>query len=382
MAQNTRTYLDYNATAPVFPEVVQKMAEILSAPHNASSVHSFGREAKRVLEAARKTIADSISAWPNEVIFCGSGTESNITALRGFSGRRVLVSAVEHSSVLKPSPAGRGLGEGIIPVDKNGIVDLAALEKILGSPHPGPLPAGEGVLVSIMLANNETGVIQPIAEVAKICKAHSAILHCDAVQALGKIPVDFGALGADLLTLSAHKCGGPVGAAALVVRRDLPFTPLFTGGGQESGRRAGTENIAAIAGFAKAAELIDLEKMAALRGWLDAMEAELESYGATVFGKPPPRLPNTSCISMPNVGNEVQLMDFDLAGFAVSAGSACSSGRIEVSHVLTAMGVPKDIAGTAIRVSGGWGTTQKDVEQFTEQWIALRRRLGGAIISG
>jgi len=356
-------YFDYNATAPLRPEVQATMQELLVAPSNPSSVHRFGREAKKHLENARKTIADAISAWPNEVIFCGSGTEANNWALRAIPGRRVLVSAVEHSSVL--------YGNDTISVDSNGIIDLAALEKILAGGSPA--------LISVMLANNETGVIQPICEVSELCKKHDALLHCDAVQGLGKIPVDFGALGVDMMTLSAHKSGGPVGAAALVVRRDLVLKPLLVGGGQELGRRAGTENIAAIAGFAKAVELIDFEQMRRLRGWLDAMELQMEKAGGTIFGKAAQRLPNATCVAMPSVSNEVQLMDFDLKGFAVSAGSACSSGRIEGSHVLGAMGVAKNLAASAIRVSGGWKTTQEDTISFTNAWKTNCARLAKTV---
>lgn len=358
-------YLDYNATAPLHPAAFSRMQELLAGPCNASSVHGFGREAKKHLEDARKTIAETISAWPNEIIFTASGTESNVTALRGFPDRRVLVTAIEHSSALKARADAQ-----LIPVDANGIIDLAVLETQLAK-------GGKPMLVSVMLANNETGVIQPIAEVAALCKKHEALLHCDAVQGLGKIPVDFGALGADMLTLSAHKCGGPLGAAALVVRRDLPFTPLLTGGGQEMGRRAGTENIAAIAGFAAAAETAsDHRHMLDIRAWLDAMEQEMATLGATVFGKKVSRLPNTSCVAMPGISNEVQLMDFDLKGFAVSAGSACSSGRIETSHVLTAMGVAKPLAGSAIRISCGWQTAQEHIKLFTENWKNTCQRLG------
>jgi len=379
-------YLDYNATAPVRPEVIARMQELLALPANPSSMHRFGREAKKHLENARKTIADAISAWPNEIIFTASGTEANVTALRGIS-RRVLVSAVEHSSVLSSlrgaerrgnpfafaksdkdwiaSPAARN--DDIIPVTSSGLIDLSALDAMLVDSAPA--------LVSVMLANNETGVIQPIRDVSALCKKHHALLHCDAVQGLGKIAVDFGALGYDMMTLSAHKCGGPVGAAALIVCRDLAIAPLLTGGGQELGRRAGTENVAAITGFAKAVELFDFEHMRRLRGWLDGMEAEMETCGATVFGKSALRLPNTSCVAMPGVSNEVQLMDFDLKGFAVSAGSACSSGRIETSHVLVAMGIPQPLASCAIRISGGWQTTENDIQLFTEAWKQTCGRL-------
>ncbi len=346
-------YLDYNATAPIRPQVAAAMQTLLSAPANPSSVHSFGRAAKKQLEDARARIAAAISVWPDEIIFTASGTEANNTALA--NARDALVSAVEHSSVL--------VGRQVIPVDANGIVSLSALSTMLEKHKPA--------LVSVMLANNETGVIQPVAEIAALCRQHATLFHCDAVQALGKIPVDCGALGADMLTLSAHKCGGPLGAAALVVRRGVAFTPLLSGGGQELRRRAGTENVAAIVGFAKAVEEIDFAHMRELRAWLDAMEAQC----GTIFGKSALRLPNTSCIAMPGISNEVQLMDFDLQGFAVSAGSACSSGRIEVSHVLTAMGVPKTLAGCAIRVSGGWNTQESEIKAFTQAWCALHKRL-------
>ena len=356
MTAGTAVYLDYNATAPARPEVISRMQELLALPLNPSSVHGFGREAKKHLEYARKAIADAVAAWPNEIIFTASGTEANATALRGFPDRRIIVSAIEHSSVLKAS-------ENKCPVTQDGLVDLAALDAMLAG--------GGEALVSVMRANNETGVIQPVSEVSAICKKHGALLHCDAVQALGKIPVDFGALGCDMMTVSAHKCGGPVGAAALAVRRDLAFKPLLSGGGQELGRRAGTENVAAIAGFAVAVERFDFGHMKKLRGWLDAMERET----ANIIGGQVPRLPNTSSIAMPGVSNEVQLMDFDLKGFAVSAGSACSSGRIEPSHVLLAVGVPKELAASAIRVSGGWQTTEGDIRSFTEAWKQLYSRL-------
>jgi cysteine desulfurase len=269
-----------------------------------------------------------------------------------------LVSAIEHSSVLKNNPKAVQ-----IPVTPQGVVDLSALDKLLSEKKP--------TLVSVMLANNETGVIQPIAEVAALCKQYGAKLHCDAVQALGKIPVDAGMLGCDMMSISAHKCGGPVGAAALIVRRGTDIKPLLVGGGQEKGRRAGTENIAAIVGFAKAVELFDFAQMKKIRGWLDEMEKET----AVSIGAKSPRLPNTSCIAMQGVSNEVQLMDFDLKGFAVSAGSACSSGRIEPSHVLAAMHVPKEQAACAIRVSAGWNTAEQDIAAFTQAWQQTAQRL-------
>jgi len=333
-------YLDHNATSQVRPEVAAKVAEILATPANPSSVHSFGRAAKKILEDSRKSIAENISAFANEIIFVSCGSEANTMALRG---RKIIASSIEHSSVLKHA-------EEKIPVDKNGIVDLAALDTMLAKYEPA--------IVSLMLANNETGVIQPVKEAAEICKKHAALLHVDAVQALGKIPLDFTSLGADMMTIAAHKMGGMVGGAALVVRQNFPIKPLLVGGGQELNRRAGTENIAAIAGFAKAVELIDLAQMKNMRGWLDEMEKQLSH--ATVFAKDVARLPNTSCFAIAGTTQEVLLMKLDLMGFAVSAGSACSSGRIEPSHVLLAMGVDKALAASAIRVSGGWNSTQND----------------------
>lgn len=353
-------YLDYNATAPVRPEVRARMNSLLELPYNPSSVHAFGREAKKQMENARVTVATVIGAFPNEIIFTASGTEANNMALRGFGGKRILVSAIEHSSVLKACDNEQ------IPVDASGVVNLSKLAGMLANQ-----PAS---LVSVMLANNETGVIQPIAEIAALCKKHGALLHCDAVQGLGKIPVDFGLLGADMLTLSAHKCGGPLGAAALVIKQNLAVQPLLRGGGQELGRRAGTENIAAIAGFAEAVERTDLKQMQALRDWMDDMEKEMAAEGATIFGTSATRLPNTTCVSMPGVSNEVQLIDFDLREFAVSAGSACSSGRIEPSHVLGAMGA-EEMAKFAIRISGGWRTTKNEIISFAKAWKQTYKRL-------
>lgn len=353
-----KIYLDYNATTPMHPKAVAKMQEWLGVPANPSSVHSYGRAAKKELENSRKIIAEAVSAWQNELIFTASGTEANVTALSSFPDRRILVSAIEHSSVLRPAT---------INVDENGIISLTDLEQKLSENQ-------QLAIVSVMLANNETGVIQPIAEIAEICKKHGTILHCDAVQALGKIPVDFSLLGADMLTISAHKCGGAVGAAALIVKNNLTIKPLLTGGGQEMGRRAGTENIAAIAAFAAAVENFDFIQMQNLQGWLDEMEQELEQAGGIIIGKNSPRLPNTSNIAMPNSDNQTQLINFDLGGFAVSAGSACSSGRVANSHVLQSMGVPKEIASTAIRISGGWNTSHEEIQKFTKQWLALRLR--------
>jgi cysteine desulfurase len=372
-------YLDYNATAPLRPQARDAMLACLGEPLNPSSVHRAGRQAKKILEDSRKTIAESISAFPRELIFTASASEANNWALNAFPDRRILVGASEHSSILSfprkresISPPldsrFRGNDNEIIGIDANGLLDLHHLENLLATGIPA--------LVSVMLANNETGVIQPIADIVALCKTHGALLHVDAVQGIGKIPVEFSTLGADLMTIAAHKCGGPIGAAALVVRGDLAIPPFIRGGGQELNRRAGTENLAAIAGFAKALELA--EPLTDLRHWLDAMETELAPY-AVIYGQQAPRLPTTACFAMPGIGNEVQLMHFDLSGYAVSAGSACSSGRIEPSHVLLAMGATPAQASSAIRVSGGWATKEEEIQGFTREWLALYRRLSAKI---
>lgn len=362
------TYLDHNATAPVKPAVAEAVRRALDAGGNPSSVHGPGRAARRRVEDARDAVASLAGARAEHVIFTASGTEANNLALRGSGRPRVLAGATEHPSVLKAADHVE-----TIPVRSNGRLDLDALDSMLRGTDPA-------VLVSVMLANNETGVIHPVAEAAAIAKRHGALVHCDAVQAAGRIAVDMVSLGADLLTLSAHKLGGPMGAGALVLGPDVEIEPLLRGGGQERRRRAGTENVPAIAGFGIAAALAkdDLASASRLAALRDGMEARLrgEVPGLTVFGSDAPRTPNTSCLSMPSVASETQVMAFDLAGFAVSAGAACSSGKVEPSHVLAAMGIADAEARTAIRVSLGWSTTPDEVEGFIGAWIGLHRRLG------
>lgn len=364
-------YLDYNATAPLLPKVAEAMQALLGQPLNPSSVHAGGRQAKKLLEDARRDIAQALSAFPNEVLFTGSGTEANNMVLRAFADRPILISAIEHASISK---TGKLLGAGVIPVDGNGIVDAAALKEQLHA-------LGKPALVSVMLANNETGVIQPIAELSSIVHAAGGLLHVDAVQALGKVPVDWGMLKADMLTISSHKVGGPLGAAALLIRNDLPIKSLITGGGQELGRRAGTENIAAIVGFAVAVKAVagcaDAKRQVMLRKVLES-EIRRVAPQARQFVFNVPQLPNTLMVTMPGVKSETQLMHFDLNGVAVSAGSACSSGRIEPSHVLLAMGVPEDEAACALRISTGWATTDDDIQRFVELWKALHGKLAKA----
>jgi cysteine desulfurase len=353
------TYLDWNATAPLRPEAAAAMTEALSLCGNPSSVHRWGRAARGRVEAAREAVAALAGAAPGGVVFTSGGTEANHLALLGSGRDCVLVSAVEHPSVLGAVP-----GAERIPVDGDGIVDLAALAAMLAA---GAHPA----LVSVMLANNETGIVQPAREIAAIARDHGALFHCDAVQAAGKIPLSVAELGADFLTLSAHKIGGPPGAGALICASADP-APLLRGGGQERNRRAGTENLAGIAGFAAAANACDTAEYERVRGLRDRLEAALP--GAVVIGAAAPRLPNTSAIAMPGVPAETQIIALDLDGVMVSAGAACSSGKVGPSHVLAAMGIPPGTAGATIRVSLGWSTTEADIAHFIDAWTSLHRR--------
>lgn len=367
-------YLDYNATAPVRPEVIEAMQPWLAGPHNPSSIHAAGRKARMAVERARETIAAAIGADPANLIFTASGSEANNHALRAAKPTALFVSAIEHASILSPARES-GLPCHLIPVDANGQVKPDALETLL-TEHPSTRP-----LVSVMFANNETGVIQPLEAIIAIARGHRAIMHVDAAQALGRVPLNIGELGADLVTLSAHKMGGPLGAAALVQGGCFGIEPFIFGGGQEKNRRAGTENLPAIIGFAKAVECIDLAFMAQVAAWRDAMEATIlaAAPGAIIFGNKAPRLPTTSNLSMPNgkggfVASHTQLMVFDLAGIAVSSGSACTSGKVGNSHVLEAMGADKETAGGAIRISGGWGSAEAEFAKAAECWLKQHKQ--------
>lgn len=368
-------YLDYNATAPLRPEVVRAMTDALQCHGNASSIHSLGRQARSRIEAARSVIASLVGAKANEVTFTSGGTEANNLALRGAPATQVLVSAIEHDSVVRATPP----DSAVIPVLASGVIDLAALDALLADMDA---PA----LVSVMLANNETGVVQPVARAADIARAHGALLHCDAVQAAGKMAIDRDALGADLLTLSAHKFGGPQGVGALIVRGGVEISPQIYGGGQERGRRGGTENGAAIIGFAVASGLAAdtlpgvAAKMSALR---DRLEDGVQTItpDAVFFGRDQQRLPNTSCFALPGVTAATQVMNLDLAGIAVSAGAACSSGKVARSAVLSAMGVDDSLAGAAIRISLGWATKAADIDTFLAAWEMISGRVTLRLVS-
>lgn len=368
---NPRIYFDWNATTPLCPEARAAMAAAWDAVGNPSSVHAEGRAARRIVEESRAVIADALGTLPRHVVFTSGGTEANALALTpGISGvngaplERLIVSAIEHPSVL----AGGRFAPSVVaraPVTPGGLIDLAALEKLLTGASPA--------LVSVMVANNETGVVQPVWEAAALVHAAGGRLHADAVQAFGKMAVNSAALGADLVTVSAHKLGGPKGIGALAVREDgaLPAS-LIRGGGQERGHRAGTEDVAGIAGFAaavRAAEAVhaaEAERLAALRMRLEAGLALVP--GTVILAGDSPRLPNTVLAAMPGHKAETAVIAFDLAGIAVSAGSACSSGKVQSSYVLAAMDVPEQLARTAIRISLGRTTTESEIERFLSAW--------------
>ncbi len=372
----TRVYLDYNATTPLRPEVGAAMVEALEIYGNPSSVHAEGRAARALIEAARAKVAALAGAKPAEVIFTSGGSEANALALaaQGGSAWHCYLSAIEHPSVLA---GGRFYRESTthIPVTADGVIDLDALSRELAKHRPG----GWKPFVSLMAANNETGAIQPVAEAANIAHEAGGVLHSDAVQVAGKLPLDFAALGADMLSLSAHKLGGPKGVGALILRDGATVEPLIKGGGQEGRKRAGTENVAGIAGFGVAAELAlaELEKAAALTKLRDELEAGARERvpETVVMSERVARLPNTSLIAARGVKAETLVIGLDLAGFAVSAGSACSSGKVEPSHVLAAMGVSPELAEGAIRVSLGFGTKNTDIQAFLEVWRGLVGRM-------
>ncbi len=350
-------YCDANATEPLRPAARAAVLAALDAGGNPSAVHGTGRAARRRLEEAREAIAARFGARVGDVVFTAGGTEANALAVHGLGrGRRVLVGATEHPAVL----AAAGPAAGMVPVLPDGQADLAALERMLG--------AGPPALVCLMAANNETGVIHPIAEAASLCRAHGALLHMDAVQAAGRIPLPE---GADSWAISGHKLGGPPGAGALLLRPGLDLPALIAGGGQERGRRGGTEPLPAIAGMA-AAEPAPGEagRLAELRHRIEAGVAG----EAVIAGAGAPRLPNTSCIILPGIAAETQVIALDLAGVRVSAGAACSSGKVARSPVLAAMGLGA-LAGCGIRVSLPWNAPEDAAERFLEAWSAMRRRL-------
>ncbi len=361
------TYLDCNATAPVRPQVISLMGEILAEPGNASSVHGAGRQARKRVEDARGQIARAFDVGPQQVIFNSGATEGNNTIIKGFAGQRILISAIEHASLIES-----GIKAELIPVTADGIVDLSALEQMLAQ---GP----QAALVSVMMANNETGVIQPVAEICKLAKAHGALFHTDAVQALGRIEFTRESIGADFITVSSHKLGGPQGAGAIIMAPKAPLPKLIHGGGQERRQRAGTENIAAIAGFGLAVEMAmqEIGRYQALAGLREKIETTLTAgtNSLHIHGRNVARVANTTSFSLKGSTSETLLLALDLEGIAISSGSACSSGTVKPSHVLTAMGIDAEEAACALRVSLGWNTSEQDVEDFIAAWNKVRQRI-------
>ena len=358
------TYLDYNATAPLRHEVRDAMLDVMAAPANPSSVHGFGQKARLKVEDARAQLAALTGSKPEEVIFTSGGTEANAMALMR-DWPQVLIGATEHAAVREAAPQAE-----ILAIDSNGLIDLDDLDARLAE-----APAGS--LVSVMAANNETGVIQPLAPIIEIAHRHDALVHSDAVQALGKIPLDFGASGIDLMSLSAHKIGGPTGVGALIQREGIAANPLSRGGGQERNRRPGTENVAGIIGFGAAAALADVAAYNAhCRPLRDLLEARITKAvpEAVIIAAATERLANTTCLALPGRVAETQIMALDLKGIAVSAGAACSSGKVKSSHVLEAMGAG-DLAACAIRISCGWASTKDDIERLAEVWINLYKQV-------
>ncbi len=367
-------YLDYNATAPIRPEAAEAVARALGLGGNPSSVHARGRAARAVVEDARAAVAALVGATAETLIFTSGGTEANAlaidSAIAGGDIRRLIVSAVEHDCVAETAKAG-ALPVEIWPVNGEGVADIAWLAERLAR-----WDARDGrPFVALMLANNETGVIQPVAAAAEIVHAAGGIIHVDAVQAAGKVAVDLAALGADTLALSAHKLGGPQGIGALAFSTRVAVRRRLHGGGQERGLRGGTENVAGIAGFGAAAQAVDLEAMAEQAHWRDAAAEQLKTAGLRVAGEWASRLPNTLCVAAPDFPSSLQVMGLDLEGVMVSAGSACSSGKVKPSGVLEAMGYGP-LAEGALRASGGWATTQDDWRRFADAWVQMHVRRG------
>ncbi|MBI1407647.1 MAG: aminotransferase class V-fold PLP-dependent enzyme [Caulobacter sp.] len=365
----TGTYLDYNATAPVRPQARDAMLAALEQAGNPSSVHAAGRAARAQLERSREAVAALVSVTPGSVTFTSGGTEASALAIDSAVAagvERIIVGATEHDAVWE-AVAQAGLPVEVWPVDARGVADLDWLQVALARPGRA--------LVCLMLANNETGVIQPASEAGAMVREAGGWLHVDAVQAAGKIAIDFSGLKADTLSLSAHKLGGPQGVGALVAGTRATLSRRQHGGGQERGRRAGTENMPGIVGFGAAAEaaLAGLGSMAAQAGWRDAAEARCKAAGAVAPGAGAPRLPQTLALAVAGWSAETQVMLMDLAGVMISAGAACSSGKVKPSRTIEAMGAA-DLAGVTIRISGGWASTEDDWTRFADAWLAAFER--------
>jgi cysteine desulfurase len=364
-------YLDHNATSKVRPEAVAAVVHALELGGNPSSVHAAGRAARALVEQARGHVADLIAAPASTVVFTSGGTEANALAIESAvaaGSKRLIVSALEHDSVQETARAS-GAAVEVLPVTTDGVADLGWLAERLGRWDP----ADGKPFVALMLANNETGVIQPVQAASEIVRGADGWLHVDAVQAAGKIVIDSRGIGADTLAVSAHKIGGPQGVGALTFGPRATLSRRQHGGGQERGRRGGTENVPGIAGFGAAARCANPRELEGQAAWRDAAAAALKAAGCVVMGEAAPRLPQTLCVASPGFSSELQVMALDLTGVMVSAGSACSSGKVKASPVLAAMG-QGELAGCAIRVSGGWNTTEDDWLAFVDAWRTAHAR--------
>lgn len=357
-------YLDHNATTLIHPEVKQLKFSLMDNMYNPSSIHNYGRRAKGIIEHARRQIGELLKidnkARDYQIIFTSSGTEANNLIISNFVDADIFISAIEHLSILNQAKFFSNIK--LIKVDKNGIIDLEDLAKLLKASQ------NKKKLVSVMMANNETGVIQPIKEVSEIAKEYGTLMHSDLAQALGKIHIDINELGIDFATISGHKVGAGFGAAALIAKTKYFLKPLIIGGGQERGIRAGSEDVPAIAGFGLAAEIINTElnrRIATMKALQEKLENTLP-LTVKIIAKDSMRLPNTSLIVTPGFSAETQLIAFDLRGVAVSSGSACSSGKVQASHVLKAMGIEENEAKSAIRISMSHYNSEDDIDNFTK----------------
>ncbi|WP_425403484.1 cysteine desulfurase family protein [Hwanghaeella sp.] len=367
-------YLDYNASAPLKPEARDVTAAALGISGNPSSVHQSGREARAIIERARQDVAILVGGQAQDVIFTSGATEANNLAIRGFvpegEPRRIIVNVTEHPSVLEAVNDAEH-----VPVRPDGVVDIAFLQRMLADRD------WRNCLISVMAVNNETGVIQPIDEVVSVAHAAGAKVHCDAVQAAGHMPIDMLERGIDIVTISAHKMGGPRGAGAVITGPGVDLNAILRGGGQERGKRSGTENVSGIAGMGAvcASAPSYAENTAKAKALRDRLETELRAIvpAAVIVAANSPRVGHVCCVALPGVPAETQVMAMDLEGIAVSAGAACSSGKIKRSHVLSEMGLGDEISGSAIRVSFGWNSADGDVDAFLQAYQRMASRIGG-----